>query len=119
MPSSEEETARIDSSRIGRQRRSSSGVAKPNSQFVIVGLYADKHGRKAALIIMITLMAFGTGLLGLLPTYGAIGITDIRAARCVKLMPDGSRRDLDTCSAMVSVNIGSWCAAAGSPSSSW
>ena len=41
---------------------------------LVFGLYADKHGRKAALIIMITLMAFGTGLLGLLPTYGAIGI---------------------------------------------
>ncbi|HTO62891.1 MAG TPA: MFS transporter, partial [Bradyrhizobium sp.] len=41
---------------------------------LVFGLYADKHGRKAALIIMITLMAFGTGLLGFLPTYGAIGI---------------------------------------------
>src|SRR6201987_1788379 len=41
---------------------------------LIFGLYADKHGRKAALIIMITLMAVGTGLLGFLPTYGAIGI---------------------------------------------
>lgn len=41
---------------------------------LVFGLYADKHGRKAALIIMIMLMAFGTGLLGFLPTYGAIGI---------------------------------------------
>jgi MHS family proline/betaine transporter-like MFS transporter len=41
---------------------------------LVFGLYADKHGRKAALIIMITLMALGTGLLGFLPTYGAIGI---------------------------------------------
>jgi MFS family permease len=41
---------------------------------LVFGLYADKHGRKAALIIMITLMAVGTGLLGSLPTYGAIGI---------------------------------------------
>jgi MFS transporter, MHS family, proline/betaine transporter len=41
---------------------------------LVFGLYADKHGRKAALIIMITLMAVGTGLLGFLPTYGAIGI---------------------------------------------
>jgi hypothetical protein len=40
----------------------------------VFGLYADKHGRKAALIIMITLMAIGTGLLGFLPTYAAIGI---------------------------------------------
>src|SRR6201995_2570303 len=41
---------------------------------LIFGLYADKHGRKKALVVMITLMAVGTGLLGLLPTYGAIGI---------------------------------------------
>jgi MHS family proline/betaine transporter-like MFS transporter len=41
---------------------------------LVFGLYADKHGRKAALIVMITLMALGTGLLGLLPTYAAIGV---------------------------------------------
>jgi len=41
---------------------------------LVFGLYADKHGRKKALVVMITLMAFGTGLLGVLPTYGAIGV---------------------------------------------
>src|ERR1700758_1142016 len=41
---------------------------------LLFGLYADKHGRKAALIVMISLMAAGTGLLGLLPTYREIGI---------------------------------------------
>jgi MHS family proline/betaine transporter-like MFS transporter len=41
---------------------------------LVFGLYADRYGRKAALIIMITLMALGTGLLGVLPSYGAIGI---------------------------------------------
>jgi len=41
---------------------------------LIFGLYADKHGRKKALVVMIMLMAFGTGLLGFLPTYGAIGV---------------------------------------------
>jgi len=41
---------------------------------LVFGLYADKHGRKKALVVMITLMAFGTGLLGFLPTYGAIGV---------------------------------------------
>ncbi|MBR0799700.1 MFS transporter [Bradyrhizobium jicamae] len=41
---------------------------------LVFGLYADKHGRKKALVVMITLMAVGTGLLGLLPTFGAIGI---------------------------------------------
>src|SRR6202000_2987379 len=41
---------------------------------LIFGLYADKHGGKKALVVMITLMALGTGLLGFLPTFGAIGI---------------------------------------------
>jgi MHS family proline/betaine transporter-like MFS transporter len=41
---------------------------------LVFGLYADKHGRKKALVVMISLMAVGTGLLGFLPTYGSIGI---------------------------------------------
>jgi MFS transporter, MHS family, proline/betaine transporter len=41
---------------------------------LVFGLYADKHGRKKALVVMISLMAVGTGLLGFLPTYGTIGI---------------------------------------------
>ncbi|WP_235999257.1 MFS transporter [Bradyrhizobium uaiense] len=41
---------------------------------LVFGLYSDKHGRKKALVVMISLMAAGTGLLGVLPTYGAIGI---------------------------------------------
>jgi len=41
---------------------------------LVFGLYADKHGRKKALVVMISLMAVGTGLLGFLPTFGAIGI---------------------------------------------
>ena len=41
---------------------------------LVFGLYADKHGRKKALVVMITLMAVGTGLLGFLPTFGMIGI---------------------------------------------
>jgi MFS transporter, MHS family, proline/betaine transporter len=41
---------------------------------LVFGLYADKHGRKKALVVMITLMAVGTGLIGILPTYAAIGV---------------------------------------------
>ena len=41
---------------------------------LVFGLYADKHGRKKALVFMISMMAVGTGLLGFLPTYAAIGI---------------------------------------------
>ena len=48
-------------------------AARPSGGLVF-GLYADKHGRKKALVVMISLMAIGTGLLGFLPTYGMIGI---------------------------------------------
>lgn len=41
---------------------------------VLFGLYADRFGRKGALALMIILMAIGTGLIGVLPTYAAIGI---------------------------------------------
>ncbi|GLH75829.1 MFS transporter [Bradyrhizobium sp. SSBR45G] len=41
---------------------------------LVFGLYADRHGRKKALVVMITMMALGTGLIGLLPTFASIGI---------------------------------------------
>lgn len=41
---------------------------------ILFGLYADRFGRKGALTLMIIMMAIGTGLIGLLPTYAAIGI---------------------------------------------
>lgn len=41
---------------------------------LVFGLWADRHGRKAALVAMIMLMAAGTGMVGILPTYDAIGI---------------------------------------------
>ena len=48
-------------------------VARPIGGLVF-GIYADKHGRKRALVVMIMMMALGTGLIGFLPTYAAIGI---------------------------------------------
>jgi MFS transporter, MHS family, proline/betaine transporter len=41
---------------------------------VLLGLYGDRVGRKKALSITITLMALGTGMIGVLPTYAAIGV---------------------------------------------
>lgn len=41
---------------------------------VVVGAYGDRHGRKAALVLTVTLMATATGLVGLLPSYASIGI---------------------------------------------
>ena len=41
---------------------------------VLIGNYGDRAGRKAALTLTILLMAVGTGIIALSPTYSAIGI---------------------------------------------
>ena len=41
---------------------------------IVFGIYADKWGRKSALVVMILAMAIGTGLIGILPTYATIGV---------------------------------------------
>ena len=48
-------------------------VARPLGA-VVIGGYADRAGRKAALTFTILLMAAGTGIIALSPTYAAIGI---------------------------------------------
>jgi MHS family proline/betaine transporter-like MFS transporter len=48
-------------------------VARPLGG-IILGRLGDTHGRKTALLITIALMAGGTVLIGILPTYAAIGI---------------------------------------------
>lgn len=41
---------------------------------VLLGLYADRHGRKAAITLIITLMTLAIGLLAVVPTYASIGV---------------------------------------------
>lgn len=41
---------------------------------VLLGMYGDRVGRRRALSVTIVLMAIGTGMIGLLPTYAAIGL---------------------------------------------
>jgi MHS family proline/betaine transporter-like MFS transporter len=41
---------------------------------VVIGAYGDKHGRRAALVVTIGMMAAATGLIGLIPSYATIGI---------------------------------------------
>jgi MFS transporter, MHS family, proline/betaine transporter len=48
-------------------------VARPVGA-IIIGWIGDKKGRKAALILTIALMASGTVLVGLMPSYASIGV---------------------------------------------
>lgn len=41
---------------------------------IVLGIYSDRVGRKAALSLTILLMAAGTALIGLVPTYRQIGL---------------------------------------------
>lgn len=41
---------------------------------VILGIYADKAGRRAALSLTVLMMALGTAMIGLAPTYESIGL---------------------------------------------
>ena len=40
----------------------------------VLGAYADRAGRRAALTLSVTLMCFGSLLIGIIPTYASIGI---------------------------------------------
>jgi MHS family proline/betaine transporter-like MFS transporter len=64
-------------------------VARPLGG-IILGRLGDTHGRKTALLITIALMAIGTVLIGILPTYAAIGIAApllLVVAGCCKDFP--------------------------------
>jgi len=41
---------------------------------VLLGAYADRHGRKASLMVSIVLMTFGTLAIAVMPSYATIGI---------------------------------------------
>jgi MHS family proline/betaine transporter-like MFS transporter len=48
-------------------------VARPLGG-ILIGIFGDRFGRKPALLLTIGMMAVGTGLIGILPTYASIGI---------------------------------------------
>jgi len=41
---------------------------------IVIGAYADRFGRKPAMTLTIWLMAIGSGMIGLLPTYAQVGV---------------------------------------------
>src|SRR5271170_3030535 len=41
---------------------------------ILLGLYADRRGRKAALLLIIVLMTIAMAMIGFAPTYAAIGV---------------------------------------------
>ena len=54
---------------------------------IVLGAYADRHGRKSSLLISIVLMTFGTLAVAVMPTYATIGILApiaVLAARLVQ-----------------------------------
>jgi MHS family proline/betaine transporter-like MFS transporter len=54
---------------------------------IVLGAYADRHGRKSSLLISIVLMTFGTLAVAVMPTYATIGIlapVAVLAARLVQ-----------------------------------
>ena len=48
-------------------------VARPLGG-ILIGAYADRYGRKPAMTMTIWMMAVGSGMIGLLPTYAQIGV---------------------------------------------
>ncbi|OJB21596.1 MFS transporter, partial [Burkholderia ubonensis] len=53
---------------------------------IVLGVYADRNGRKAALNLTIMLMALGTGLIAIAPTYAQIGVAAPLIVVCARLM---------------------------------
>ena len=48
---------------------------------VLIGIYADRRGRKAALLLVIALMTVAIAMIGFAPTYAAIGVSSTAAHR--------------------------------------
>jgi MFS transporter, MHS family, proline/betaine transporter len=53
---------------------------------IFLGAYGDRRGRKKALTLSILLMTIGTGLMTLMPSYDAIGLTAPVLVLCARLL---------------------------------
>jgi len=52
----------------------------------LLGVFSDRHGRRTALAISVTLMAFGSLLMAVVPTYAAIGLAAPVVATIARLL---------------------------------
>jgi len=52
----------------------------------LLGVYADRHGRRAALALSVTMMSIGSLVMALLPTYAAIGLAAPVLATLARLL---------------------------------
>ncbi|RQS29890.1 MULTISPECIES: MFS transporter [unclassified Burkholderia] len=53
---------------------------------IVIGAYADRAGRKPALVLTVLMMALGTGVIGLAPTYASIGYAAPALIVCGRLL---------------------------------
>jgi MFS family permease len=60
-------------------------VARPLGG-VVIGAYADRAGRKPALVLTVLMMALGTGVIGCAPTYASIGYAAPALIVCGRLL---------------------------------
>ena len=53
---------------------------------IVIGAYADRAGRKPALVLTVSMMALGTGMIGFAPTYASIGLAAPVLIVCGRLL---------------------------------
>ena len=54
---------------------------------IVLGVYADRHGRRASMLVSLVLMVLGTSMITFMPTYATIGVAapiGILAARLIQ-----------------------------------
>ncbi|MFZ0094975.1 MAG: MFS transporter, partial [Pseudolabrys sp.] len=53
---------------------------------IVLGAYADRNGRRAAMLVSIVIMTIGTGLMAVMPTYSTVGLVAPIAVLVARLL---------------------------------
>jgi MFS transporter, MHS family, proline/betaine transporter len=53
---------------------------------IVLGAYADRNGRRAAMLLSIAIMTIGTGLMAIMPTYSTVGLVAPIAVLIARLL---------------------------------